>query len=545
MEITGIEGLSRQQLRAEVDRGGRFVVYGWCVSFLILTLKRSSDVTFVRADQSRVAAGLGWTLLSVTLGWWGFPWGFIYTPMVLIQNLGGGTDVTDKVMASLGAELGVPPPSYAPPQPTPSNPAPAPAPLVASPPSSPNASRDVVAVVMSALSLACCAPLGWVAAVLAILSIRDAQTQQRPTPVISIVTLVLSGLSTLLLVAGGVAFAMDQHKASSHKKQALSNAVTGRLEATLGTRTACALAQAALYDGVYERRSSWDTLRCETTLGGDAATPTLELTAVRGKLDERLTACFARSNRRWFVLAVRHDSGCPEAPALTIALTANEKELESKERAAQRKAEHAPPKQVGPRVQPRPGGDEAEWPLLELEVTNVATRQQPSDTPPFHKPGGDWTYFDLAPLDDPTAKVRVGLKAPSAADGPVSFSELRLAPKDRDASTRFIEAVADAFLVTEPTPSAKPRKLVPVKLATAVLGQHQVRAAGGGFSSPKQRGAPGTWTTTKLFLERNDQYAEVYFNVDLEAGVAELSEKDSEYREPLVGLLTRALLDGW
>ena len=105
MKIVGIEGLSAAQLRDEVDRGGRFVVYGWCVSFLILTLKRSSDVTFVRAGHSRVGAGLGWTVLSFFLGWWGFPWGFIYTPMVLIQNLGGGTDVTARVMAELETDL--------------------------------------------------------------------------------------------------------------------------------------------------------------------------------------------------------------------------------------------------------------------------------------------------------------------------------------------------------------------------------------------------------------------------------------------------------
>ena len=101
MKIVGIEGLSAAQLRDEVDRGGRFVVYGWCVSFLILTLKRSSDVTFVRAGHSRVAAGLGWTTLSFFLGWWGFPWGFIYTPMALFTNLNGGKDVTQNVMGAI------------------------------------------------------------------------------------------------------------------------------------------------------------------------------------------------------------------------------------------------------------------------------------------------------------------------------------------------------------------------------------------------------------------------------------------------------------
>jgi hypothetical protein len=101
--ISGIEGLTVAQVRDEVSRGGRFVVYGYCVSLLIITLRRSSDITFVRAGQSAVVAGLGWTFLSLALGWWGFPWGFIYTPMVVVQNLGGGKDVTADVMNAIEA----------------------------------------------------------------------------------------------------------------------------------------------------------------------------------------------------------------------------------------------------------------------------------------------------------------------------------------------------------------------------------------------------------------------------------------------------------
>ncbi|MCU0698374.1 MAG: hypothetical protein MUC96_17880 [Myxococcaceae bacterium] len=101
VEISGTDGLTVEQVRDEVRRGGRFVVYGYCISLLVITLRRSSAVTFVRAGQSPVVAGLGWTFLSLALGWWGFPWGFIYTPMVLVQNLGGGKDVTADVMNAI------------------------------------------------------------------------------------------------------------------------------------------------------------------------------------------------------------------------------------------------------------------------------------------------------------------------------------------------------------------------------------------------------------------------------------------------------------
>lgn len=102
MAIKGVEGLSVADVQDQVRQGAKFVIFGYCMSFLVITLKRSSDIVFVRAGQSVFAASLPYTALSLILGWWGFPWGFIYTPMVLIQNLGGGTDVTLQVMAEFG-----------------------------------------------------------------------------------------------------------------------------------------------------------------------------------------------------------------------------------------------------------------------------------------------------------------------------------------------------------------------------------------------------------------------------------------------------------
>jgi hypothetical protein len=99
--IQGMDGLSPAQVQDEVLRGGRFVVFEYCVSFLVTTLRRSSDVYFVRAGQGTFALSLGYTLLSLLLGWWGLPWGLIYTPLCLATNLGGGKDVTEQVMPSL------------------------------------------------------------------------------------------------------------------------------------------------------------------------------------------------------------------------------------------------------------------------------------------------------------------------------------------------------------------------------------------------------------------------------------------------------------
>ena len=88
------KGLTVGEVQDQVRQGAKFVVFGYAMSFLVVTLKRSSDVTFVRAGQSAVRreAAVHAALLLPRLV--GLPLGLIYTPMAIIENLGGGTDVT-------------------------------------------------------------------------------------------------------------------------------------------------------------------------------------------------------------------------------------------------------------------------------------------------------------------------------------------------------------------------------------------------------------------------------------------------------------------
>lgn len=102
MKIIGLQGLDDpQSIRAEVERGGRFVVYIYCISIVVMTFKRTSDIHFIRPGQSAVVRGLPCTLVSFFLGWWGFPWGLVYTLEALVKNLGGGTDITHAMLAQI------------------------------------------------------------------------------------------------------------------------------------------------------------------------------------------------------------------------------------------------------------------------------------------------------------------------------------------------------------------------------------------------------------------------------------------------------------
>lgn len=102
MQINGLApDLTIQQLQDEIDRGGRFVMYSYTISLVVVTLRRPSDIYFIPGGHSRVAKGLGFALTSLVLGWWGIPWGPIYTVTSLCSNLTGGKDVTDEVVKAL------------------------------------------------------------------------------------------------------------------------------------------------------------------------------------------------------------------------------------------------------------------------------------------------------------------------------------------------------------------------------------------------------------------------------------------------------------
>ncbi len=73
--IRGIEGMKHGELDFEIQRGAQ--------------------------GENPVVKGLPFTLLSLAAGWWGIPWGPIYTIQSVYNNSRGGEDVTQAVVNSL------------------------------------------------------------------------------------------------------------------------------------------------------------------------------------------------------------------------------------------------------------------------------------------------------------------------------------------------------------------------------------------------------------------------------------------------------------
>lgn len=108
VKIRGIEGMRPGEVDFEIQRGARFVFFQYCISIVVLTFRRASDIYFLRQGESAVTKGLPFTLLSLVAGWWGIPWGPIYTIQSVYNNSRGGKDVTESVLNSVRAESAAP-----------------------------------------------------------------------------------------------------------------------------------------------------------------------------------------------------------------------------------------------------------------------------------------------------------------------------------------------------------------------------------------------------------------------------------------------------
>ena len=108
MAIQGLGSMSPDQLRFEIQRGAKLVRYQYCVSLLVITFRRSSEVYYIPAGESAISKGLPWTLITLVAGWWGIPWGPIFSIQSLIMNFKGGKDLTADIGAAMNGATPAP-----------------------------------------------------------------------------------------------------------------------------------------------------------------------------------------------------------------------------------------------------------------------------------------------------------------------------------------------------------------------------------------------------------------------------------------------------
>jgi len=80
------------------------VRFEYCISLVAVTIRRPSRPVFVRHPGWAWVRGLPYTAVSLAFGWWGLPWGVVYTPVTIFTNLTGGCDITAQVRAAACAD---------------------------------------------------------------------------------------------------------------------------------------------------------------------------------------------------------------------------------------------------------------------------------------------------------------------------------------------------------------------------------------------------------------------------------------------------------
>lgn len=101
MIVKNIEGLKVSEMKLLVQQGAKFVVFPFTISFILMTLKRNSDIYFIRPNERTFKYSYSYVLLNFFVGWWGFPWEPIYTIGAIYKHIIGGTDLTQAVLDQL------------------------------------------------------------------------------------------------------------------------------------------------------------------------------------------------------------------------------------------------------------------------------------------------------------------------------------------------------------------------------------------------------------------------------------------------------------
>ena len=100
--INNIRGMSIDDVNQEVGNGGRFVVFPYYISLVVVSFDERSDVYLIKKGESSLKHGIGYILITLFLGWWSLK-GLVTSLVVLGTNFNGGEDITADVLEELNS----------------------------------------------------------------------------------------------------------------------------------------------------------------------------------------------------------------------------------------------------------------------------------------------------------------------------------------------------------------------------------------------------------------------------------------------------------
>lgn len=93
--------LNLEQLQELVKTGSKFIVFQYSISLVFFTLRPLSKATFIEKETDFHKYRKRYNLISLIFGWWGLPWGPIYTISGIKFNNNSALDVTEDIMLNI------------------------------------------------------------------------------------------------------------------------------------------------------------------------------------------------------------------------------------------------------------------------------------------------------------------------------------------------------------------------------------------------------------------------------------------------------------
>ena len=108
MKVVGLEDKTDKEIRELLNAGGKVVYFPYILSFILYTANNSSKLFYIAPNESAFSSyGYKYFLISLLFGWWGIPFGPIYTIGAFFTILFGGTDITEEVLETINEKFQV------------------------------------------------------------------------------------------------------------------------------------------------------------------------------------------------------------------------------------------------------------------------------------------------------------------------------------------------------------------------------------------------------------------------------------------------------
>ena len=92
---------SDEELLRALERGATIVRYPYVISAVLASFKLESRAVLIEQSSRRYVQAIPYLLFTLAFGWWGVPWGPIFTAKALWCLIQGGEEITDVIHEEL------------------------------------------------------------------------------------------------------------------------------------------------------------------------------------------------------------------------------------------------------------------------------------------------------------------------------------------------------------------------------------------------------------------------------------------------------------